>query len=98
MENTKSTRISKHAIPGVTLTPRDGYYQIRKINLTAERVKEDPAFRRTRLHAKQFGSVVTLIKNIGQALRPGTGVKIAARKLNSVLARAVQADSANIPG
>lgn len=90
--------VTKHAIRGVTLTPRDGYYQIRKINLTADRVKKDPAFRRTRMQAKQFGSVVTLTKRLGEALLPATGVKIAARKLTSVLARAIQSDTVNVPG
>ena len=90
--------VTKHAIPGVTLTPRNGYYQVRKINLTAERIKKDPAFRRTRQRAKEFGAVATLTKNIGEAVASATGIKIAARKLNSALARAVQADKVNVPG
>lgn len=96
--HTPQQTISKHAIPGFTLLPRDGYYQVRKIGLTAERVKKDPAFKNTRRLAREFATVVKLSKSIAEALLPRTGVKKMAPRLNSALMKAVQADTVHLPG
>lgn len=94
----ESTKITKRFIPGCTLTPRDGYYQIRKIGLTAARVKKDPAFGRTRQHAKEFGAMVKIAQSIVAGLLPHTGIKVGVRRLSGLLFRATQADATNPPG
>jgi hypothetical protein len=72
----KSTpRITKRCLPGVTLHPRDGYYQVRHIGLTAQRVKTDPAFHNTRREAKKFAHVVKIAKTINDAIFRASGIK-----------------------
>jgi hypothetical protein len=92
------TRITKHAIPGVTVTPRDGYYKVRKIGLSARRVKTDPAFAATRKQAKEFGAIVKLTQRWSDIVEQATGSKIARRKLSSTLAKIVLQDKVNLPG
>lgn len=94
----QTKQLSKRAIPGFSLLPRDGYYQVRKIGLTAERVKKDPAFKKTRRLAQEFATVIKLSKSIGEALLSRTGVKKMAPTLTSAIMKAVQIDSTNLPG
>jgi hypothetical protein len=72
----KSTpRVTKRCIPGVTLHPRDGYYQIRHIGLTAQRVKTDPVFHNTRREARKFAHIVKVAKTINDAIFHNSGIK-----------------------
>lgn len=75
MRQRKTNRVSKHAIRGVTLTQKEGYWQIRKIGLTAERVKNDPAFANTRKQAATFAAALQLAHHINAVLAPPTGIK-----------------------
>ncbi len=75
MKKEEITRVTKRSIPGVTLHPRDGYYQVRHIGLTARRVKTDPAFHNTRREAKKFAHVVKTAKTINDAVFHGSGIK-----------------------
>lgn len=91
-------RATKRCIPGVILVPKNGYWQIKHIGLSAERVKKDPAFQRTRQQAKEFGRDTRLAKLICDAWLPGTGIKKALSRLRSLIIKARQADTHNPPG
>lgn len=93
MEQEESIRITKRCIPGVTLHPRDGYYQVRQIGLTKKRVKSDPAFHLTRLHAKQLAQTAQTTKLITDALTPGTGIKNLFPRLMPLVHQALAADT-----
>ncbi|PZR13811.1 MAG: hypothetical protein DI539_19190 [Flavobacterium psychrophilum] len=98
MQTNNETHITKRAIPGVTITLRDGYYKVRKIGLSARRVKTDPAFAATRKQAKEFGAIVKLTQRWSEMVEQATGSKIARRKLSSTLAKIVLQDKVNLPG
>lgn len=68
MEGHTKTKIARREFAGVTLIPKDGYYQVRKIGLTADRVKKDPKFHKTRQRAKEFGRAAALSKSITDKL------------------------------
>jgi hypothetical protein len=95
MEEKQITKITKRAIPGYTCTPCDGYYKLRKIGLTAGRVKKDPAFSRTRQQAREFGALVKLAKDIYAAIAAQTGIKKGVRRLISWLAKATKPGNGN---
>jgi|GEM_PF-1559389 len=88
------TRITKRCIPGVTLQPRDGYYQIRQIGLTAKRVKTDPAFSNSRKQSEQFAFISRLAGLINKALLPGTGIRKMMPRLTSLLHKAIDKQKA----
>jgi hypothetical protein len=71
-------KISRTAIPGYSLIPKGDHHQIRKITLTAERIKEDPAFVRTRICAGGFAKAARLGKRIRNALLQHTSIKTTA--------------------
>ncbi|WP_315818211.1 hypothetical protein [Paraflavitalea speifideaquila] len=52
-------KISRAAIPGYSLIPQGDHHQVRMITLTADRVKKDPAFHRTRICAGDFKKQLT---------------------------------------
>jgi hypothetical protein len=87
--------ISKRAIPGVILTPSDGYYKIRKIGLTGDRVKVDPAFHNTRKQAKEFGSIINWLKPIVNHLLMGKKIKGARSRFTGALVKAIMSDNSN---
>lgn len=93
MKEEKATRVSKHCIPGVTIHPRDGYYQVRQIGLTKQRVRSDPAFHGTRLHAKQLAQTAKAAKLITDALLPYTGTKHLFPRLMPLIHKALAADT-----
>lgn len=69
------TKKSRSAIPGYTLIPQGDHYKARKIGITGERVKNDPAYKITRMHNEAFKKAAGLGKLIRSALLPGTGIK-----------------------
>lgn len=83
---------SRTAIPGYTLIPQGDHHQIRKIGMTRERIKTDPAYNITRLLSAEFGKAARLGKLIRAALLPGTGIKNKATPLTTALLKALQAD------
>ncbi len=90
MKKEKITRVTKYCIPGVTLTPHEDYWQIRKIGLTAERVKKDPLFSNTRKRAREFAGASRLAQKIAAFLIPGTGIKKAVPRLTGALVKAIE--------
>ena len=87
-------RITKRCIPGVTLHPRDGYYQIRRIGLTAQRVKTDPAFHNTRREARKFTQIVKVAKTINDALFRTGGIKKTLPRLITLVKKAFNTGTA----
>jgi hypothetical protein len=77
--------MKKHTIPGYTLKPRNGYYQVHRIGLSAERVKKEPAFRKTRSNARAFAKAAQVGQQISNLLRQGTGLGIRRAPLNGLL-------------
>ncbi|AXY76188.1 hypothetical protein D3H65_20315 [Paraflavitalea soli] len=71
-------KISRTAIPGYSLIPKDDHYQVKKITLTAERVKTDPAFHRTRICAGDFAKAARLGRRIRNALLLHSSIKTTA--------------------
>ncbi len=69
------TKISRAAIPGYSLIPKGDHHQVRKITLTAERVKKDPAFHRTRICAGDFAKAARLGNRIRKVLLQHTTIK-----------------------
>lgn len=90
MKKEKRTRISKRCIPGVTLQPRKGYYQVRHIGLTADQVKNDPRFAVTRLMAAWFGQAARWARAINAAIVPGTGIRRMMPRLTAVIRKSVK--------
>jgi hypothetical protein len=91
-------RVTKHSIPGVVLIHKGDYWQVRKVGLTAERVKKDPVFKRTRQYANELAQVSKTGKLISDALLPGTNIRKAMPRLMSLLMNAIQSDDHNIRG
>lgn len=83
--------ISKRAIPGVILTPCDGYYKIRKIGLTGHRVKVDPVFHNTRKQAKEFGAIISWSRPMTNHLLADKKIKGARRRFTGALVKAIMA-------
>jgi hypothetical protein len=83
-------KISRAAIPGYSLIPKGDHHQIRKITLTAERVKKDPAFARTRVCAFNFAKASRLGKRIRNALLQHTNIKTTAHLLGGQLFTALR--------
>jgi hypothetical protein len=69
------TKKSRSAIPGYTLIPEGDHFKVRKIGMTKDRVKTDPAYKITRLHNEAFKKAASFGKLIRAALLPGTGIK-----------------------
>jgi hypothetical protein len=86
-------RVTKRCIPGVTLHPRDGYYQIRHIGLTAQRVKTDPAFHNTRREARKFTHIVKVAKTINDAIFRTSGIKKTLPRIIPLVKKALNADT-----
>lgn len=89
---------SRTAIPGYTLIPNGDHHQVRKISVTSERYKTDPAYHITRLHATEFGMAARFGKLMRAALLPGTGIKNKVGALTAVLLKALHTDTASPMG
>ena len=98
MKGSKKVRITKRCIPGVILQPKDGYWQVRQIGLTAKRVKTDPAFKKTRQQAKELAQAAQVGKLLSDALLPGTGIRKIWPRLIPLIRKALQVDAAGIVG
>jgi hypothetical protein len=83
-------KISRAAIPGYSLIPKGDHHQVRKITLTAERVKKDPAFCRTRICAGDFAKASHLGKRIRKALLQHTNIKTSGHLLAGQLVTALR--------
>lgn len=93
MQQQQITRVTKYCIPGVTLTPRGDHWQIRKIGLTAERVKEDPAFAKTRKKAKEFGRAIQFAQKLGGILTQATGIRKIMPRLTGRIVKVMQGNT-----
>jgi hypothetical protein len=93
---------NKRQFPGFILKQRsDGAFVIRPIGITAKRFKTDPAFRRSRENAAEFGMVVRAGKLIRRAF--GSWLmhldqKDISNRLTQVLMRVVKGDKVNPHG
>lgn len=83
-------KISRAAIPGYSLIPKGDHYQVKKITLTAGRVKNDPAFQPTRICARDFAKAARLGKRIRNALLQHTSIKTSVPLLAGKLATALR--------
>ncbi|MDF2192617.1 hypothetical protein [Paraflavitalea sp. CAU 1676] len=98
MQYDEAKIMTKRAIPGFTCTPRDEYYQLRKIGLTADRVRTDPAFGATRLQAADFARALQLAGAIIKPLWVGLTIKQPLRAFAGCIRRAMQYDPHQPPG
>ena len=89
---------SRKAIPGYTLIPKKGYYQVRKIGLTGARVKEDPAFIITRKLSDEFAAAAKLGKLIRCVMLNDVKITPCAGLLTGALIRIIQTDCTNPVG
>jgi hypothetical protein len=83
---------SRAAIPGYTLIPKGDHYQVKKITLTANRVKKDPAFQRTRTYAGEVAKASRLGKHIRRALLQHLNIKPYIAQLVSELMTSLRCD------
>jgi hypothetical protein len=60
--------LPRHYYPGHVFIPKEGYYQVRRIGLTAQRVQTDPRFFPTRKQANRFTQLVRCATLIRRAL------------------------------
>ena len=97
-ETWKPAHLPRHYYPGYVFIPKNGYFQARKIGLTAERVHRDPRFHKTRLLAKEFAQLAVYAKLIRAACCTGTTIKCNAYRLQGLLNRILQQDEAHICG
>jgi hypothetical protein len=88
------TKKSRSAIPGYTLIPEGDHYKVRKISLTGERVKTDPAFKLTRLNNEAFKKAASLGSTLRFYLIRGTGIKNKTAPLTAALIKALTANNA----
>lgn len=93
----KPKHLPRHYYPGYVFIPKEGYFQARKIGLTADRVHIDPRFHKTRLLAKEFAELAAYVKLIRAALSTVTTIKNNAR-LHGLLNRALQYDETHCCG
>ncbi|WP_276485735.1 hypothetical protein [Paraflavitalea pollutisoli] len=98
MKNNKRDRISKREFPGFTLQPKDGYYKLHKIGLSAERVMVDPVFFHTRQSATDFAGALQLARDMAKVLVPATGIKSPVRLLAGAIRKGLSKDQRNPPG
>lgn len=96
-ETWKPAHLPRHYYPGYVFIPKKGYFHARKIGLTAERVRIDPRFHKTRLLAKEFAELAAYVKLIRAALSTVTVIKNNAR-LHGLLNRALQYDETHCCG
>lgn len=95
---TTQKRKRKSLIPGYTLIPEGEHYKIRKISLSKERIKTDPAFHNTRRANKEFVHVSEVVKLIRSAFLVTSGIKSHNGPLTKILMEALRQDDVNILG
>ncbi len=83
---------SRTAIPGYTVIPNGDHYKVRKIGITGERVKNDPAYKITRMHNEAFKKAASLGKLIRDSLLFGTGIKNKPAPLTAALLKVLAAN------
>lgn len=88
----------RKAVPGYTLIPENGCYKARKIGISGDRVKKDPAYAMTRRSAAEFGYAAKIGKQIRAALKEQRPVGRCTARLTSALRKALDTDSENIFG
>lgn len=91
-------RLPRKHLPGYVFIPKDGYYQIRKVGLNADRVNTDPNYYYTRLLAAQFAKTARLTKLLLDACSKPLGIKCKANDLTRIIIRALEADTASFLG
>jgi hypothetical protein len=96
MSNNNNKRRS--LIPGYTLIPKNGVYQIKKIAISGERFKTDPAFDLPRKKAAEFGKAAKLGKIIRHAFLQDTDIRHDAGRLQAVLLKVLNTDKENAYG
>jgi hypothetical protein len=64
----KEQHLLRHYYPGHVFIPKDGYFQVRKIGLTGDRVKTDPRFHKTRSLAHTFAAIAQCSRLMRTAL------------------------------
>lgn len=89
---------SRSAIPGYTLIPKEGYYQVRKIGLTKARVNEDPAFSMTRKLSGEFAVAAKLGTLIRDAVLEDATIARHPALLTAALINILQTDKQNPVG
>jgi hypothetical protein len=83
---------SRKAIPGYTLIPKGDHYQVRKIGITSDRFKKDPAFDVTRAFANEFGKAAKMSKLIRDTFLSQLNLAHAHRLLTSKLVEVLRTD------
>jgi hypothetical protein len=89
---------SRTAVPGYTLVPKGEYYQVRKIGLTAKKVRTHPAFKNTRKRAEYMATAAGFGKLIRNAFLEGTGITQRPGMLNGVLIKILETGQFNDMG
>ncbi|NII29156.1 hypothetical protein HB364_29020 [Pseudoflavitalea sp. X16] len=89
---------SRKAIPGYTLIPKEGYYQVRKIGLTKDRVNNDPAFSMTRKLSDEFAVAAKLGTLIRDAVLEDATIAQHPAVLTAALINIIQTDKQNPVG
>lgn len=86
------TKKSRSAIPGYTLIPNGDHYKVRKIGITGERVKTDPAYNLTRLNNEAFKKAAGLGSLLRFSLLRATGIKNRPANLTAALLKVLSAN------
>lgn len=95
MKRENDQKLGKRTFEGFTCIEKQGYYQLRKIGLTGDRVRNDPAFGRTRLLAKDFARAGQLSRHIMAIVKKEMGLTTGTRQLTGVIMKIMQTDQVN---
>ncbi|NII26365.1 hypothetical protein HB364_14840 [Pseudoflavitalea sp. X16] len=95
MSTQKNNKISKRALPGYTLIPKEDHYQIKKISLSGKLVNTDPRFINTRRNNQEFGHLMKSSSLMRSVLLVETGKKLPARPFINALRNLQVADQHN---
>ncbi|MDF2192363.1 hypothetical protein [Paraflavitalea sp. CAU 1676] len=91
-------RLPRKYLPGYAFIPKEGHYDVRKVGLTRDQVKNDPRFYNSRLLAAQFGRAVKFAQALLTACSKPLGIKCKSGQLTGIINRALMADESNIFG
>jgi hypothetical protein len=86
---------SRKAIPGYTLVPKGDYYQVIKIGMTGDRVKNDPAFAHSRKLADEFARTGKMCKLIRDTFLAEIKVPSKPQLLMAALLEVLHTDTTN---
>jgi hypothetical protein len=98
MKNNRSKKGNTRIIPGYSLIPEGDHFKIRKISVTGDRVKNDPAFHLTRRINLEFTHVQQAIKLIRDAFITGSHITMPKGMLLKLLMQSLKEDEKNIYG